>query len=146
MKNIILIWLRQEFDMNKSEIIDNITKMLQGNAEILFAYVFGSFVRRDDYHDIDIAVYLKTEFDKNNNIKFPYGYESGLISELNRLVRKEIDFVVMNNADITLQQRIINKGRLLFSKNDRTRLRYENYIRKLYIDAEQLRKVRRYYL
>jgi len=52
----------------------------------------------------------------------------------------------MNNADISLQQRIINKGFLLFSKDDRIRISYENLIRKLYIDSENIRRIKRKYL
>ena len=69
-----------------------------------------------------------------------------MISELTLLVRKKVDFIVMNNANITLQQRIINKGILLFSKAERIRISYENYIRKLYIDSENIRRIKRKYL
>ena len=132
--------------MNKNEIYDKIKKTLQSKDEILFAYVFGSFVHRDDYHDVDIAVYLAEDFSKHNLQKFPYGYESILISKLNILIREEVDLVVMNRADITLQQRIINKGISIFSRDVKKQLAYENYIRALYIDGEPLRKIRRYYL
>lgn len=132
--------------MNKKVIENKIKQFLFSRPEISFAYIFGSFVQRDHYHDIDVAVYLSDDFNKNDMKKFPYGYESCLISELILLVRKDIDLVVMNNAAIMIQQRIINKGILLFSKDERKQVFYENYIRKLYIDAEPLRKIKRYYL
>ena len=132
--------------MNKNIIEIKIKEFLFGRPEISFAYIFGSFVQREHYHDIDVAVYLSKDFNKFDMKKFPYGYESCLISELNFLVRKNIDLVVMNNAEIMMQQRIINKGILLLSKDERKRVFYENYIRKLYIDAEPLRKIKRYYL
>lgn len=131
---------------NKINIEDTIRTFLKNKIEITFAYIFGSFVQRDQYHDIDIAVYLSDDFNKNDLKKFPYGYESILISELTLLVREKIDFVVMNNADITLQQRIINKGILLFSKDENYRITYENRIRKLYLDSENIRRIKRKYL
>lgn len=131
---------------NKEEIESKINRFLQSRPEISFAYIFGSFIQNENYHDIDIAVYLYKNFDKNDLKKFPYGYESSLISELTLLVRKKVDFIVMNNADITLQQRIINKGILIFSKDDHIRISYENFIRKLYIDSDNIRRIKRKYL
>ena len=131
---------------NKTEIENKINRFLQSRPEISFAYIFGSFIQNKNYHDIDITVYLSGNFNKNDLKKFPYGYKSSMISELTLLVRKKVDFIVMNNANITLQQRIINKGILLFSKAERIRISYENYIRKLYIDSENIRRIKRKYL
>ncbi len=132
--------------MDKDYIKKNIAVFLRGKKEITFAYLFGSFIQKDYFHDIDIALYLDKDFNNNDLEKFPYGYESGLISEINILARKKIDLVVMNNAEILINQRIINKGYLLFSRDERARISYENYIRKLYIDTESLRKIKRHYL
>jgi len=130
----------------KKFIENKIIEYLDKKEEILFAYIFGSFINKDDYHDIDVAVYLNENFDKNDTKKFPYGYESYMISELNLLTRKNIDFIVMNNANIIIQKKIITQGKLIFSKDERKRINYENYIRKIYIDTEVLRKIKRYYL
>ncbi len=133
-------------DNKKSKIIEKISIHLQQFNEIEFAYIFGSFISSENYHDIDIAVYLNEKFDKNDFVKYPYGYESGMNSELSKLTKFRIDFVVMNNAEITLQQRIINKGVSLFCKDRRKRIYYENHIRKLYIDMASIRKIKRKYL
>ncbi|MCL4512065.1 MAG: nucleotidyltransferase domain-containing protein [Bacteroidetes bacterium] len=132
--------------MKKTQIEKQIADFLKAKTEVMFAYIFGSFVQKDYYHDIDVAVYLYEDFDKNDRKKFPYGYESFLLSELNLLTRENVDLVIMNSAEILIQQRVINRGILLFSKDERLRIQYENYIRKLYIDAEHLRKIKRHYL
>jgi hypothetical protein len=130
----------------KKQIEILIKKYLSKREEILFAYIFGSFVEKENYHDIDIAVYLKENFDKNDSNKLPYGYESELISKLNSIVKKKIDFVVLNNARLTFQKKVIEKNILLFSKDENRRLDFENYTRKLYIDTSGLRRIKRYYL
>lgn len=132
--------------LEKKQIKNKITDDLHGRDEIIFAYIFGSFVEKEYYHDVDVAVYLSDNFDKSNLKKFPYGYESGVISQLNIIVRENIDFIVMNDAELYIQKKIIDKGILLFSKNERKRIHYENYIRKMYIDTAHLRKIRRHYL
>lgn len=138
--------MNSEDKMNKIEIENRIKDFFSNRPEIIFAYLFGSFINKKHFHDVDAAVYLSKDFNKNDFKLFPYGYESFLLSELNILIRENIDIVVMNNAEILIQQRIINKGILLFSKDDRKRIHYENYIRKLYIDTESLRRIKSYYL
>lgn len=132
--------------MNKNYIEKKIKDHLSHYDEIMIAYLFGSFVKRDYFHDIDIAVYLKKDFDKNDLKKYPFGYESEYNSRLSHLLKTDIDFVVLNNAEILLQQRVINNGKLLFSKDEKYRIHYENYIRKIYLDLEPLRKIQNYYL
>jgi len=124
----------------KIKIKEKIRTFLMKHDEIESAYIFGSFVNREQYHDIDVAVYLNESFNKSDFVKYPYGYESEMNSELVKLIRNNIDFVVLNKAEITLQHRVINKGILLFSRNDSKRISYENFVRKLYIDAANIRK------
>ncbi len=131
---------------NKKEIEIAIKDFLLSKPEINFAYIFGSFTNREKYHDIDIAIYLNEYFNKNSYSEFPYGYESRLIGELSLIIRKKIDIIVMNNAGLLIQQRIINKNILLFCRDDRYRIGYENNIRKQFIDAAHLRDIKRYYL
>lgn len=132
--------------MEKEEIKKVIGGFLQARKEILSAYIFGSFTQAEAFHDVDVGVYLYRDFDRNDLNKFPYGYESLLISQLGALTRQKIDLVVMNNAEILIQQRIINRGILLFSKDERIRVVYENHIRELCIDSQHLRKIQRHYL
>lgn len=131
---------------DKKHIKETISNFLYNKEEILFAYIFGSFVNKEYYHDIDIAVFLNDEFDKDNFVKFPYGYESDITANLNLILRNDIDFVVINNSEILLQKRIIENGELIFSKDEKKRIYFENYIRKLYIDSTYLRKIKRLYL
>ncbi len=44
--------------MHKPEIINIFTQELKQNQEILFAYVFGSFVNGENYKDVDVARYV----------------------------------------------------------------------------------------
>jgi predicted nucleotidyltransferase len=131
----------------KKEVFNKLKNFLSDRQEIDFAYLFGSFVKLDHYHDIDIAVYLEKNFNPDDYKKFPYGYESNLIADISALLRTDkIDLVIFNKAGILIQQRIINSGMLLFERNRYKRISYENYIRSLYIDAEPLRRIKMFYL
>jgi len=132
--------------MNKKEIEQKIIDYLFNYDEILIAYLFGSFVNKEYFHDVDIAVYLKNDFNRNDFKKFPFGYESELSGNLSQLLKIKVDFIVLNNAEILFQQRVINNGKVLFSKDDNYRIYYENQIRKIYLDLEPVRKIQNFYL
>ena len=131
----------------KKAVFNKLKGLLSGRHEIDFAYLFGSFVKSNHYHDIDIAVHLEKNFNPDDYKKFPYGYESNLISDISALLKTDrIDLVIFNKAGILIQQRIINSGLLLLERNRYKRINYENYIRGLYIDAEPLRRIKMFYL
>jgi len=131
----------------KKEVFNKLKNFLSDRQEIDFAYLFGSFVKSDHYHVIDIAVHLEKNFNPDDYKKFPYGYESNLIADISALLKTDkIDLVIFNKAGILIQQRIINSGMLLFERNRYKRINYENYIRSLYIDAEPLRRIKMFYL
>lgn len=133
--------------MDKEKIKNTIAEFLRNREEIIFAYIFGSFVKKENYHDIDIAVYLSENFNKDDLSSYPYGYESFLIGSLMKLLHtNKIDLVVINNAPLLITNRIINNGILLFDKDKLLRINFENKNRKLFIDTENLRKIKTYYL
>jgi len=71
--------------------------------EVRLAFFFGSAAagRSGRMSDVDVAVYLDAEDDE---------VEDSLQSELERLLRKEVDLVVMNRAPATLCWSAIRKG------------------------------------
>jgi len=46
-------------DMNKT--LERIRSILEGFEETETAYIFGSFLERDDFHDIDVALRLRKD-------------------------------------------------------------------------------------
>ena len=45
-------------DLNKKEVIEEIKNFIESRAEIIFAYIFGSFVENETFNDIDLAIYI----------------------------------------------------------------------------------------
>ncbi len=133
--------------LGKKQIIDKITNYISGRKEIEFAYIFGSFVDSDFYHDVDICIYLNKNYNYRDNNKFPFGYESLINGELSLLLKTDkIDVVILNKANPAISQRIVNKNILLFERGFLGRIEIENRIRKEYIANENLRKIKSYYL
>ncbi len=67
----------------KMEILKKIVSMIKDKEEVLFAYVFGSFARKEEFSDIDIAVYVKG----NADIKKEFALEN----EMEEILKIPVD-------------------------------------------------------
>ena len=133
--------------LEKNEIRRLIKDYLQNRKEIIFAYIFGSFVNADDFRDIDVAVYIDSPDLTKDFEKYPYGYESKILGELAGILHSDkIDLVLLNKSPLLITHRIVNTGELLFDKAKYRRINFENSVRKEFIDHEYFRKIRTYYL
>lgn len=121
--------------MEKTHIINIISEELKQKNEILFAYVFGSFVKDDSYKDVDVAIYVNNFSKEQNNL----WYAISISVELEKKIKKPVDVVLLNK----LPDHIIfevSKGILLFSRDDDLRIDFINYSWKRYFDFAQKRE------
>jgi len=78
--------------------------------KIVFAYIFGSFVKSEKYNDIDIAIYLSDgEIGTLDYLNFK--------RELMDIVSVEVDIVILNNANPLIKQQVFKHGVQIFSKD-----------------------------
>ena len=132
---------------DRKEIERIIKDILLKKEEIEFAYFFGSIVNSEDYHDIDIAVYLNKNFNYKDTCSFPYGYETSIAGSITGELKIEnIDIVILNKADLHLFKNVINTGKLLFEKNRFLRINCENNIIKQFIDTRHFCHIKNFYL
>ncbi|GFP32805.1 hypothetical protein HKBW3S42_01113 [Candidatus Hakubella thermalkaliphila] len=101
-------------------ILDLLKDYLEGRKDVAFAFLFGSAARGKlrKEGDIDIAVYFWPEkdieweaFDKR------YKGESSIALDLERLLKKEVDLVVLNRARAVLADEIVRKGKPIIIKD-----------------------------
>ena len=125
--------------------LKKIRGFLTQKKEIIFAYLYGSIARQSDHKlsDIDIAIYV----DKDNMPETGvFGYRSELIVELQSLVEKEVDFIVLNDIGLSLSHNILKDGKLLFCKSVEQRIDFHTDIMRKYLDQKQMYKVQNKYL
>lgn len=101
----------------KEEIIQKVKQALSDKKEVLFAYVFGSFLDSPSFRDIDIGVYIK-------KIAPPqvFDYELQLSQAVAEKCGLPFDFFevkVLNFAPSSFLNNIFCRGQLLFSKNQK---------------------------
>jgi predicted nucleotidyltransferase len=89
--------------VSKQDMIELLQTYLAGRAEVRLAFVFGSVAsdRASKMSDVDLAVYLDEESDE---------VVDSLQADLERLLKREVDLVVMNRAPATLSWSAIRKG------------------------------------
>jgi len=105
--------------------VENITRVLEKEPEVLFAYLFGSYAKgiQDDKSDIDIAIYIQ---DENILEKDPL-YPSRLAIKLEKALaeKRTLDVRVLNGSTLRFRSQVLRYGKLLFSKDEKKRIEFE---------------------
>lgn len=106
-------------DSDNMDIIKKCKDILMEYEDIIFAYVFGSYVQgkmRID-SDIDIAIYLKKKMDIKTYLEIKMN--------LSETCKKEVDLIVLNDATPLLKYQIYKNNVLLFTRDKSIETRYK---------------------
>lgn len=110
--------------------INKIRSILRAHKEIVFAYLYGSFAR-DETHkrsDIDLGIFLKKGFVKN------IFYEVDLALEIEKIIKRNVEVVVLENKSLRFLNQVLRYGKLIFSRDETERVRFETFVTRRYID------------
>lgn len=118
----------------KGVIRKEIVGMLKGREEILFAYIYGSFLE-GRFRDVDVAIYLDSERDVR--------YALNLEGELEEGVGVPVDIRILNSAPPSFRFRVISQGILLFSRDEERRSNFESLTMAEYHDFKFYREMYR---
>ena len=121
--------------VKKGYVIKDIEKVLKGFKEIGFVYCFGSFLEREKFNDIDIALYISKDISPYEGLKLSLKVGR----ELERVIkpRKRVDVKILTHAPIAFQYEVIKRGEVIFSRNDTMRKRYEAEVLSRYLDYKE---------
>jgi len=128
--------LRRIDKVSKKAVKEAIRAVFKKHEEILFAYLHGSFVKKDAFRDIDVAIYLE---------RMPASvleYELQMETDLMKALRKYIvDVRVLNGAPLSFKYNVIKDGIVLLSKDDDKRADFEEKTIVFYLDFLPYRKL-----
>ncbi len=120
---------------------EKITKMIKGylskRKEVLFAYLYGSFIRKEPFRDIDIALFMKQPLKNYLEI------ESDLSYELTIITGYKVEVKIINSAPVALQMAVLRECGLLTSRDDDKRTDFIQNVSKRYIEYSYLREMAR---
>lgn len=109
---------------------------LEKRPNLLFAYVYGSFVMADKFRDIDIAVYLK------QIPSTPLHVELELETELGNIIKNYlVDVRILNNAPLSFRYNVIKSGKPIVVVDDDARTDFEEATLSNYFDFSPFRKM-----
>lgn len=125
--------------------INDIKDFLYNREEVVFAYLYGSMARgkENKLSDIDIAVYID---ESKKPASGTFGYRSELITELQSLVKREVDLVILSEVSILLAVNILKNGKLLFTKSKKKRIEFHKNIMRKYLDFIPIYNLQEKYL
>ena len=107
----------------KAELLEKICEVLK-ERQVLFAYLFGSFARNEfrKDSDVDIAVYVK------DYKKLPLNFERRLSLKIEKRIGREVDIIVINDKPLSILSEILKHGKVIFSRDERERVRFETFM------------------
>jgi predicted nucleotidyltransferase len=122
--------------MNKKDLIDKIKGCLTARNELVFAYIYGSFVRGDQYRDIDIAVYFETVPELLTLGRYQ--------AELEKICHLKVDLTLLNDLPAkkpAMAHEIVTRGTLIINKTPSIQVDYKRDSMLRYFDTHRLRKM-----
>ena len=118
----------------KNSIIKNIIDYFSKRDDVVFAYIYGSFVLEKYFRDIDIGLYTK------KTVKEVY-LESDISYDLFSITDYQVDVKIINGAPVNFQMTLLQKGILLFCNDENKRTDFIENVSKRYIEYSHLKNI-----
>ena len=125
-------------DLKTRKILKVLENLCRKEGDILFSYLFGSLAYENSIpeSDVDIAVYL----DKKKKRDF-FERRLDLISKFSRVLKKEADIIILNEAPPFLKFVVLKEGKLFFDKSESKRIDFELKATNEYFDFQPIMKL-----
>ncbi len=118
--------------MNQREIEAILERELPGLVPgLCAAYLFGSFGRGEGRADSDLDIGLLYDSPPPSTLR---GQPFTVAADLESLLGRPVDIVVLNTAPVDLVHRVLRDGRLLLQPNPSARIAFEVRARNEYFD------------
>ncbi len=121
--------------MDKDRIIEKLTEFFSRQEKVIFAVIFGSFLKGERFRDIDIAVLLEEGYDLLT--------VGALHARSEMIVGIKTDIVIANGLyekDPAFAREVTCTGELIFTRSNETYIDYKEKSLLWYFDTEYLRK------
>ena len=96
----------------RAEVMSRLAEELAHEQEALFAYVYGSFLDSEGFHDVDVGVYVKVEAPERL-----LTLALVLAQRLSERVTLPVDVRILNLAPVSFRYHVLT-GKVLCSRDD----------------------------
>jgi uncharacterized protein len=131
---------RRQFtiDLEKREsIVQPIVAQLAQHPEILAVVLYGSFLNRERFRDIDLALLVD---ERRLPPESFLDYELDRLEELSRLSEFPLDIRIVNRAPVLFRY-AVTQGRVLFCREERAWVEFCERTWKEYLDFEPVARL-----
>lgn len=118
----------------KEELIKKIRNYLSQKKDIVFAYIYGSFVNKRGFRDIDIALFMKEPIEA-------FELETDFSYELTTIIGYPVEVRIINNAPVSFQMAVLRMKEVVFSRDEGKHTDFIQDVGKRYIDYSHLREI-----
>lgn len=125
---------RKLSDVERLRLLGELRRRLESSDEVVFAYVHGSFMEMSSFRDVDVAVWIRRPSEA-------FRYAVDLSAEVSVEVGVPIDIQVLNEAPLPFKHHVFTRGRLLFSRNEDSRMTLVDEAVRRYADLKLLTKI-----
>ena len=122
--------------MDRDGVVKLIGSILAGFEEIDLAYLYGSFLERDDFRDIDIAIHLSKDMAAYPRFKLSAKVAGSL--EKGMQPRVDFDVRILNGSPPYFQYEVISKGVVVLERDREMRVDYEAHFISEYLDLKYM--------
>lgn len=98
----------------ENKLIEKLSAYFKTKSEIIAVYVFGSYAKGKEHHSSDIDIGLL--FDIRNSAVIKKKVDT-VMTDLSRILRKDIHPVILNLAGEELLRQVFLKGKCILVKN-----------------------------
>ena len=126
-------------EAEKSKIVDHLVSVLETTPDILFAFLFGSFLHSSVFQDIDVGVFLKDYESCEPVDLFNFEYDLARKIEKDLMSAYPIEIKVINKAPVSFVFHVIS-GKFLTTIDENFLIDFMVRTAKSYLDMAPLRR------
>jgi uncharacterized protein len=123
-------------EQEKNKVMAEISIYLAQQAQIVFAFLYGSFLTEKYFRDIDIGIFVETMCPAAF-----LGYENGIAQQLEQELRflLPVEIKIINMVPVSFSFQVM-RGKLLFSRDDEFLADFMTVTARKYLDMAPLRR------
>ncbi|HNX40716.1 MAG TPA: nucleotidyltransferase domain-containing protein [Methanothrix sp.] len=122
--------------MDRESIEERVGQIVGSYPQVEAAYIYGSFLKGEDYRDIDVALLFSQGLSPYQCLKLSLRIGSDL--DLQIMPGRDFDVRVLNNAHPEFQYEVIKTGKAVFSRSKEERCDYEAEVISTYLDLKEM--------
>ena len=116
------------------KVLGKLHRFFKGEEPVVVAYLFGSMVKEamGRLSDADVAVLVSKDCHPTLD------YHLHLMGRLAHIIRRETDVVILNEAPPLLCYEVIKYGKVLYCRDERERVAFEERTLDEYLDMSRI--------